>query len=122
MNSDLEQSKTALRFNSGKVPYNLIPTHLLEPAAMVFQWYADQHEGDVWWWAKGMPWTKVIACMKRHLAAIERGEDIDPESGLPHIGHLMCNALMLEHYMKHYKEGDDRPTKHFSPELIDPKE
>jgi hypothetical protein len=75
-----------------------------------------------WNWAKGMPWTKVIACMKRHLAAIERGEDIDPESGLPHIGHLMCNALMLEHYMKHYKEGDDRPTKHFSPELIDPKE
>jgi hypothetical protein len=108
------------RYDAGKVPYELVPTHLLESTALVFGYGAQKYAA--WNWAKGMPWTKVIACMKRHLAAIERGEDIDPESGLPHIGHLMCNALMLEHYMKHYKEGDDRPTKHFSPELIDPKE
>lgn len=31
----------------------------------------------------------------RHLAAIERGELYDPESGKPHIDHVACNATFL---------------------------
>lgn len=31
----------------------------------------------------------------RHLHAIERGEELDPESGLPHWDHLLCNACFL---------------------------
>ena len=99
------------RYDAGKVRYELIPTHLLESTANVFAYGANKYAA--WNWTKGMPWSKVIGCMKRHLAAIERGEDIDAESGLPHIGHLMCNALMLEHYRTMYPEGDDRPTKWF---------
>lgn len=101
------------RNDQGKVRYELIPTHLLESTANVFDFGARKYSS--WNWLAGMPWSKVIGCMKRHLAAIERGEDIDPESGLPHIGHLMCNALMLEHYRLSYKEGDDRPSDFFRP-------
>jgi hypothetical protein len=39
--------------------------------------------------------------------AIERGEENDPESGLPHVGHIACNLRMLMHYVDHYPEGDD---------------
>lgn len=102
------------RYNNGKVPYELIPTHLLESTARVFEHGARKYA--TWNWAKGMPWSVLIGCMKRHLAAIERGEDIDPESGQRHVGHLMCNALMLEHYMNTYTEGDDRPTRWFTQE------
>jgi hypothetical protein len=31
----------------------------------------------------------------RHLHAIERGEEFDPESGLPHWDHLLCNGNFL---------------------------
>lgn len=100
------------RFNDGKVPYELIPTHLLESTARVLGFGASKYAP--WNWAKGMPFSVVIGCLKRHLAAIERGEDLDPETGFRHTGHLMCNLLFLEHYMNQYPELDDRPKTWFS--------
>lgn len=64
-----------------------------------------------WNWAKGMPWSAPIGCAARHLMAIIRGETTDPESGLPHVGHVFCNIVMLATYQGTYTEGDDRPTK-----------
>lgn len=64
-----------------------------------------------WNWAKGMPWSVPIACAARHLLAIIRGEETDPESGLPHAGHVYCNVVMLLTYHSTYTEGDDRPAK-----------
>lgn len=61
-------------------------------------------------WAKGMSWTAVLACATRHLLAMDAGEALDPESGLPHRGHVACNIRMLMHYVDHYPEGDDRPA------------
>jgi len=106
-----EERGSGARYNDGKVPYELIPTHLLKNAALVFGYGTKKYAP--WNWAKGMPYSVIIGCLKRHLAAIERGEDIDSESGLPHMGHLMCNVLMLEHYMQSFPEGDDRPTRWF---------
>ena len=62
-----------------------------------------------WNWAKGMPWSAVISCAEHHLRAMFLGEAIDPESGLPHSGHAMCNLIMLWTYCETYPEGDDRP-------------
>lgn len=61
-----------------------------------------------WNWAKGMAWSIPIACAARHLEAIILGEANDPESGLPHRGHAMCNAVMLATYERTFPEGDDR--------------
>jgi hypothetical protein len=66
-----------------------------------------------WNWAKGMPWSVPMACALRHIAAWQKGEDIDPESGQPHLAHAMCNLRMLSLYAKTYPEGDDRPKKWF---------
>lgn len=64
-----------------------------------------------WNWAKGMPWSVPFGCLMRHMAAWQRGEELDPESGLPHLAHAMCNLRMLTLYAKQYPEGDDRPTQ-----------
>lgn len=63
-----------------------------------------------WNWAKGMPWSVPLACAARHLIAMIRGEQIDPESGLSHRGHVLCNVVMLLVYLDAYAEGDDRPA------------
>jgi hypothetical protein len=83
-----------------------------EEAAQVFHHVTTRpvKPYPMWNWAKGMPWSVPTACAVRHLLAILRGEDLDPETGLPHRGHAMCNLIMLAQYEKTYREGDDRPA------------
>jgi hypothetical protein len=76
-------------------------------AAAVFDYGAKKYSD--WNWAKGMPWSVPAACAVRHLLAILRGEHTDAESGLPHIGHVASNLVMLAHFEVYYREGDDRP-------------
>lgn len=60
-------------------------------------------------WAKGMPWSVCIGCAARHVEHILWGDELDAESGLPHVGHLACNLIFLIQYASTYREGDDRP-------------
>jgi hypothetical protein len=80
----------------------------LRDAARVFEYGAKKYAA--WNWAKGMAWSVPVACAARHLLAGAEGEIIDPESGLPHTGHVVCNVLMLLHFMEHYPEGNDLPA------------
>ena len=62
-------------------------------------------------WRKGRPWKEYIGAAKRHLNAIARGEDIDPDSGEQHAYHLGCCAMILSEYMRLrriYGRFDDR--------------
>jgi len=70
-----------------------------------------------WNWAKGMPFSAVIASATRHLIALSTGEAADPESGIEHRGHVACNLRMLMFYLRCCPEMDDRPD----PELFEAK-
>lgn len=82
-------------------------------AARVFAFGAEKYAA--WNWAKGMPWSVPLACIKRHLLAAGRREEADEESRLPHVSHALCNVVMLQHYVVHYREGDDRPPRSVFP-------
>ena len=67
-----------------------------------------------WNWAKGMPWSVCIGCIGRHAQSIvEAGREdaLDPESGLPHMGHILANVIFLAWYADNYRAGDDRPPR-----------
>ena len=111
VNSDAKGS--GARYNSGKADLSLIPLSTLEDEARV--WMYGKEKYAAWNWAKGMAWSVPFACAMRHLAAWQAGEDIDAESGQPHLAHAMCNLRMLTLYSKNYLEGDDRPPKELMP-------
>lgn len=76
--------------------------------ARVFEYGRGKYAA--WNWAKGMAWSIPLACAARHLEKIiVHGEADDPESGLPHIGHFLCNVAMLITFQRTFPEGDDRP-------------
>ena len=108
---DLESKEkgSAARFNGGKAMFSLIPLWTLEDEAKVWEYGAKKYAAHNW--MKGMPWMAVMDSLMRHAAAWQRGEDIDPESGQPHLAHMSCNIRMLTLFSKTYLEGDDRPPK-----------
>jgi hypothetical protein len=62
-------------------------------------------------WRKGMSWSRLVGAALRHLAAFERGEICDPETGLPHLGHLGCCLMFLIVYQREGLGTDDRCSK-----------
>jgi len=64
-------------------------------------------------WMKGMPWSAVLACYMRHIMWLHEGEHYDQESGQHHGAHLVCNAMMLCHFVDYFTEGNDLPVKWF---------
>ena len=80
-----------------------------EECARVFTYGKAKYAA--WNWAKGMAWSVPLACTVRHLLDMLDGIALDPESGLPHRGHVFCNIAMLITYSVTYRDGDD-----FAPE------
>lgn len=101
-------STRGIRYDVNKVRYDLLPPIAINELSRVLTFGAKKYAPNNW--QKGMNWSRVIGSLKRHLAAIEKGEDFDPETGLLHSAHVMCNAAFLTEYYKIFPQGDDRAT------------
>jgi hypothetical protein len=97
------------RQNENKLRYDLVPPYAQEQYVRVLTAGANKYADHNW--ERGMKWSKVIASMKRHIAAYEMGADRCPESLELHMAHVMCNAAFITEYYKIYPQGDDRPLR-----------
>lgn len=102
-------SELAYRHNSGKPQWSLVDFEALKPMVDVLGYGAKKYAPNNW--MKGLPYTQVIDSLMRHLVAFQNGEDIDQESGLPHVGHIACNAMFLSHMAEFRRDMDDRFVK-----------
>lgn len=83
--------------NRGKAPIDLIPYEPLLGAAEVLAFGARKYKPGNW--RLGLSWSQTWSSLQRHLWAWMNGEEIDPESGLLHIDHAMCQLLFLSTYV-----------------------
>lgn len=98
-----------LRFNQGKLRYDLVEPRAHRDMVEVLTDGANKYFDRNW--ENGLSWTSVLASLKRHIAAIECGEDRDPESGRLHIAHAACNVHFLNAFYYTFPQGDDRPKR-----------
>ena len=103
--------------DTGKRGLHLLPPDPLHDIAAILDFGAKKY--DSWNWSKGIKYSRVFAATLRHLWAWWKGEDLDPESGLPHLAHAGCNVLFLLQYTRTRKSFDDRPIKELSNEDVD---
>lgn len=59
---------------------------------------------------KGYAWSLSFDALERHLLQFWSGEDLDEESGLPHVAHAAWHCLTLLSFMMRERGTDDRPT------------
>lgn len=84
------------KYDSGKPRLSLLSSIAITEIAKVATMGAIKYDDHNW--RKGMKWSRIMDALMRHLAAYNRGERIDPESGLSHLAHVGWNVLALLEY------------------------
>lgn len=63
-------------------------------------------------WELGTDWHLNFAAMMRHAWQFWGGEDIDSETGSPHVISVAWHAFALAEFMRTHPELDTRPVRH----------
>lgn len=82
------------KFDGDKPDYTLVPWDALEEIVKVLDFGAKKYERDNWQHVDSAS-NRYLAAAFRHLAAVNQGEQMDPESGLSHLAHAGCCVLFL---------------------------
>jgi hypothetical protein len=102
--------ETALRYHEGKTRFALIPLDCHKWEADGFSYGASKYSLDNW--RRGQLISTQMDSLFRHLEAFYyRGEDIDPESLVHHVGLAQCNLAMIANTLMNHPDMDDRYLK-----------
>lgn len=85
--------KEGTKFDTGKPDWSLLPLDAVEEVVKVMDMGAKKYARNNWQQMQDI--NRYRAAMMRHMKAEQSGESTDPESGLPHIAHVACNAIFL---------------------------
>lgn len=93
------------RKDKGKPRIDLVPIDPIIFVARVFEYGVEKYEENSW---RDHPVDskRVYSSIMRHMFAWHLGEEIDRESGLPHLDHAMAQIMILIQ-----NEEDGRNTK-----------
>ncbi|WP_206153385.1 dATP/dGTP diphosphohydrolase domain-containing protein [Cloacibacillus porcorum] len=100
---------TALKFDEEKIQLDLLPIVPLYGVARVLMFGAKKYTKNNW--RKGLAWGRCYAAALRHLFAWWSGETNDPETGLNHLDHALCEIMFLREFTETHTELDDRPKQ-----------
>lgn len=87
--------------------FGLVPVGPLEDVARLYAFGAKKYSAHNW--RKGYDWSLSYDAAQRHLTQFWNGEDIDEESGLPHLASVVFHCFALMEFARSYPQGDDRP-------------
>lgn len=99
----------ASKHDSAKVRMELLSPVALEELSKVLTFGAKKYASHNW--RKGLVWSRLLGAALRHLLAFMGGQDKDPETGISHINHAMCNLMFLSEFEHTHPELDDRYKK-----------
>lgn len=81
------------KFDQEKPDMSLLSPFALEEIAKVMTYGKQKYGANNW--RNGLAFSRLIAAVMRHLNAYQKGQMVDPETGLSHLAHASCGLLML---------------------------
>lgn len=91
---ELEEYQEGMKYDSEKPDYSLIPPHALEETVKVLTFGANKYSPGNWK-KLNSAWNRYFAAAQRHMWALQRNEENDPESGYHHAAHAACCLLFM---------------------------
>ena len=82
-----------VKADSGKLQWTLLPIGPVEESVKVLMHGAKKYGRDNW--QKCDDINRYKDALMRHVMAYIKGEKADPEDGLNHLAHAMCNCIFL---------------------------
>lgn len=108
----------ALKFDEGKLRYDLVPPDALHELVRVYTLGAEKYSPRSW--ETGISFGRIFAACMRHLWAFWCGQENDPDDGIHHLAHAAWNCLtLLAYQMRGMGEFDDRPNVPKAPTWAD---
>lgn len=96
------------KLDADKLRLDLIDPLFEEYVALALGFGAKKYgDGN---WLGGIQWGRIYGALRRHLRSWYLGEEVDPESGNPHLAHAAAMLMMLVRYStdERFKGFDDR--------------
>lgn len=100
------KAHSGVKHDQNKPRMDLLDTFALVELSKVLSFGATKYAAHNW--RNGIAVSRMIGASYRHLSAFNGGQTIDPETGLSHIAHLMCNAMFILWTLENKPELDDR--------------
>ena len=104
-----DKIESGVKHDALKPNLSLIPTSMLTEVGKVLTFGAEKYTAHNW--RKGIALSRLTSAALRHILAFNEGEDLDGESGLPHLAHAICNLAFALEQMSNkvkYDAYDDR--------------
>ena len=100
------QLKEGVKFDEGKLRFDLIPVIPLMEVARLYTIGAQKYQDRNW--EKGIKWSRIASALQRHWWKYWGGELYDQEDGQHHLSSVIWCALTLMEYERTHPEYDDR--------------
>jgi hypothetical protein len=100
-------TEAGVKLDSGKLLMSLIPHEALTGLAEVLTFGANKYTPNGWQSVENAQQRYTDAFL-RHYCAHQTGEEIDPESGLSHLKHMLTNIAFLVYFEENTKKLENK--------------
>ena len=94
---------TGIKHDQGKLRWDLLPLRPVQLAVEVMTKNLDKY-GEDNWQRIDRPIDRFYAALMRHISAWRLGENLDPETKLPHLAHALVCVLFLVWHTERSKQ------------------
>jgi hypothetical protein len=92
-----------IKHDEDKLRWDLLPLEPIEDAIRVLMFGAKNYGKDNWKLIETYRWYNAI---RRHNSAWKKGQIYDEETGLPHMAHIIANAIFIHYQDQNEKEKE----------------